>query len=221
MPPLHSDALGDLIARVGPDADSVLAEMADRADREGFPTVGPEVGRCLAMCVRLLGARSVLELGSGYGYSAYWMARALPPGGRVVLTERDADLLDDARAYFERGGLADRATFEPGEALATVDAHEGPFDLIHLDHDTDRYVAGFEAARGRLADGGAVAVDNVAVYRDVQTPAGLLATLDGASAPNDRTRVVAAFHEHVREVPGFEPYLLPVGEGLVVACHVG
>lgn len=221
MPPLHSDALGELIARVGPDADDVLADMAARAAREGFPTVGPEVGRCLAMCVRLLGARSVLELGSGYGYSAYWMARALPPDGRVVLTERDPDLIADARAYFERGGLADRATFERGDALDTIDAHGGPFDLIHLDHDTDSYVAGFEAARERLADGGAVVVDNVAVYRDVQTPEGLLAALDGDPAPNDRTRVVAAFHEHVRSVPDFEPYLLPVGEGLVVAPHVG
>ncbi|MFB6302199.1 MAG: O-methyltransferase [Haloferacaceae archaeon] len=221
MPPLHDDAVGDLIARAGPDPDDVIRDMAARAEREGFPTVGPEVGRCLAMCVRLLGARSVLELGSGYGYSAYWMARALPPHGSVVLTDRDPDLLADARAYFERGGLTDRATVEAGDALDIVEEYDGPFDLIHLDHDTDRYVEGFEAARERLADGGAVVTDNVAIYRDVQTPEGLLATLDGAPAPTDRTRVVADFYEHVRSVPAFETHLLPVGEGLAVSCHVG
>lgn len=221
VPPLHPNEVGDLIERVGPDGDDVLRAMGARAERDGFPTVGPAVGRCLAMCVRLLGARSVLELGSGFGYSAYWMARALPPDGTVVLTERDADLAADARAYFERGGLADRATVEVGDALDIAAGRDGPFDLIHLDHDTDRYVEGFEVARERLAAGGAVAVDNVAVYGDVQTPAGLLATLDGAPAPNERTRVVADFHEHVRAADGFEPYLLPVGEGLTVAVHVG
>jgi predicted O-methyltransferase YrrM len=194
--------------------------MEARAERERFPTVGPEVGRALALCVRLTGARSVLELGSGFGYSAYWMARALPEGGTVVLTERDADLLADAREAFERGGLADRAAFEHGEALSLAATLKGPFDLVVLDHDTADYVEGFEAVCGLVAPGGAILADNVAAYGDVLTPTGLVETLDGGAAPNERARVVAAFLERLRDDAGFETYLLPVGEGLAVSCRL-
>ncbi|WP_267642753.1 O-methyltransferase [Haloarchaeobius amylolyticus] len=220
MAELHAEAVGGLIEWAGPAADEVLEAMTARAERDGFPTVGPEVGRALALCTRLSGARSVLELGSGFGYSAYWVARALPPDGRIVLTERDGALLADARAYFERGDLADRATFEQGDALDIAEARTDTFDLVVLDHDTADYVAGFEAARDLVAPGGAILVDNVAVYGDVLTPDGLLATLDGEEPPNDRTRVVAEFLTHLRQDDAFETYLLPVGEGLAVATRV-
>lgn len=221
MPPLHPEPVGRLVEWVGPPTDDVLTAMEDRAEREGFPTVGPEVGRTLALCIRLTGARSVLELGSGFGYSAYWIARALPAGGTVVLTERDERLLDDARAYFERGGLTDRAVFERGDALELAAAYDEPFDLVVLDHDTGDYVQGFDTVRELVAPGGAILTDNVAIYEDILTPEGLLETLDGAPAPNDRTRVVAAFLDRVRADPAFETYVLPVDEGLAVSCRVG
>ena len=220
MPPLHSDAVGQLIEGAGPPPDDVLTEMEERASREGFPTVGPEVGRTLALCVRLTGARSVLELGSGFGYSAYWMARALPKGGLVTLIDRDLDLLDDARTYFERGGLDGWATFECGDALEIAEAYDRSFDLVVLDHDTADYVPGFDAIRELVSSGGAVLIDNVAIYEDVLTPHGLLATLEGESAPNDRTRAVADFLGYVRADSDFETYVLPVGEGLAISCRV-
>lgn len=71
MAPLHSGSVGNSIERAGSPVDEVLIEMEARTDREGFPTVGPEVGRTLALCTRLTSARSVLKLGSGFGYSAY------------------------------------------------------------------------------------------------------------------------------------------------------
>ena len=194
--------------------------MEARAERDGFPTVGPEVGRALAMCTRLAGARSVLELGSGFGYSGYWVARALPPDGSITLTERDADLLDAAKGYFERGGVADRARYLQGDALDLADGMNEEFDLVILDHDTADYVRGFEACRNLVAPGGATLVDNVAVYGEVQTPEGLLATLDGDPCPNERTRLVADFYEHVLPDPEFETFLLPVGEGLAVSSRV-
>lgn len=220
MPPLHSDSVGQLVKWAGPPTDDVLMDMEERAEREGFPTVGPEVGRTLALCTRLMGARSVLELGSGFGYSAYWIARALPDNGSVTLTERDADLLDDARSYFERGGLTDRAAFERGDALELAEGYDDSFDLIVLDHDTADYSCGFDTVRELVAPGGAIITDNVAIYDDILTPEGLLATFDGEAAPNDRTRVVADFLDHVNADPEFETYLLPVDEGLAISCRV-
>jgi predicted O-methyltransferase YrrM len=220
MPPLHSDAVGQLVEWAGPQTDDVLVDMEERAEREGFPTVGPEVGRTLALCTRLLGAKSVLEFGSGYGYSAYWIARTLPDSGSVTLTERDTDLLHDARSYFERGGLIDRAEFKQGDALELAEEYDANFDMIVLDHDTADYIRGFETVRELVAPGGAVITDNVAIYNEVLTPEDLFATLDGEPAPNDRTQFVADFLEHVHADPEFETYLLPVDEGLAVSCRV-
>lgn len=220
MPPLYGDAVGALVERFGPEPDAVLAEMADRADREGFPTVGPAVARTLALCARLSGASTALELGSGFGYSAYWLARAMGPAGTVVLTDREEALLADARSYFEDGAIADRAVFEHGDALEIATDLDGPFDLVLLDHDTERYVEGFEVVRDLVEPGGVVLTDNVLAYRDVQQPAGILATLEGDPAPNDRTAAVADFFAHVRDDRAFETHLLPVDDGLMVSVRV-
>jgi predicted O-methyltransferase YrrM len=220
MPPLHDDSVRRLLGRFGPPEDDVLRDMAARASRDAFPTVGPEAGRTLALCTRLTGARSVLELGSGFGYSAYWMARALPADGFVVLTERDRGLLATAREYFERGGLTGRAVFRHGDAIELAGELDGPFDLVVLDHNTAEYERGFAAVRDLVAPDGALLADNVAVYEDVLTPDGLRATLDGARPPNDRTEAVAGVLQAVLDDPAFEPFLLPVDEGLLVAPRV-
>lgn len=220
MTQLHPEPVGRLLEWMGPPADGVLAEMETRAEREGFPTVGPEVGRTLALCTRLTGARSVLELGSGFGYSAYWIARALPADGEVVLTERDGGLVEDARAYFERGDLADRAVFEHGDAVEIASGYGRSFDLVVLDHDTAAYVEGFEAVCDSIEPGGVVVADNVVATDGGLTPEDLLTTLDGAPAPTSRARDAAAYYEYVRDLPAFETYLLPVGEGVAISCRL-
>lgn len=80
-----------------------------------------------------------------------------------------------------------------------------------LDHDTADYIHGFDAIRRSLAPGGTILADNVVIHGDIQTPAGLLATLDGDPAPNDRTRVVAAFYEYVLLDPGIRNLRSPGG----------
>jgi trans-2,3-dihydro-3-hydroxyanthranilate isomerase len=200
----------------GPHPDEILQEMERRATEAGFPTVGPEAGRTLALLARLGGATSAVELGSGFGYSAYWIARAMPASGRITLTERDPSLLAAAEEYFERGGLADAATFVADDAVAFADSLTGTYDLVHLDHDTADYIDGFEAVRENVAADGLVVADNVLVHRYVLSPTGLFETLTGTAAPNERTRYTAAFLDHVRDDPAFEVTLLPVDEGIAV-----
>lgn len=129
--------------------------MTERAEREEFPTVGPEAGRALALRTGLGEARSVPDPRSGFGSSAYRIARPLPPGGTVTLTDRDAALVEDARSHLERGGLDDRTAFEHGDAPEVAEARDGPVDLVLLDHDTPGYVRGFGTVRD-LVRGGAV-----------------------------------------------------------------
>jgi caffeoyl-CoA O-methyltransferase len=210
---------------VGSDADTVIEEMDARADREGFPTVGPAVGGWLRLLARAVDAERVFEFGSGYGYSAYWMAPALPPDGELVLTEFDEEELADAREYLERGGYADRAVFEAGDALATVERYDGPFDLVLLDNEKERYAEAFEAVRGKVPPGGLVCADNAMTAGPIEFDA--LRRLVGGKQGDDgdevdttdATRGIADYLETVRADPAFETTLLPLGEGLAVSIR--
>jgi predicted O-methyltransferase YrrM len=216
-----SDVVPDEIQRfaraIGPEPDEVVEEMDEHADREGFPTVGPEVGGWLQLLAELVDARRVFEFGSGFGYSAYWFARALPPEGEVVLTEVDADELDQARAYLERGGYADQARFEHGDAIETVEAYDGPFDVVLIDNEKHRYVEAFESVREKVARGGVVLADNAMTAGVVDFDALLAAREGGAPGMNEHTRGVADYLDRVDADPEFETVLLPLGEGVAVS----
>ncbi|MEM4782271.1 MAG: O-methyltransferase, partial [Halalkalicoccus sp.] len=75
------------VRATGPERDEILEEMDAYAEEHGFPHVGPEVGGFLRLSAQIADAESVFEFGSGYGYSAYWFAGALPEHGEIVLTE--------------------------------------------------------------------------------------------------------------------------------------
>src|SRR6056297_1293697 len=203
---------------LAPDPDEVIAEMDERADREGFPTVGPAVGAWLRLLARLTDAERVFEFGSGYGYSAYWMAPAV--SDQIVLTEIDADELDSAREYFRRGGYADRAVFEHGDAIDIVDRYDGPFDVVLVDNEKHRYTEAFEAVREKVPVGGVVAADN-AVEAGPLDFADIRALLAGEDvAASDASRGIADYLERVRSDPDFETGLLPLGEGVTVTVRI-
>jgi caffeoyl-CoA O-methyltransferase len=213
------DDVETFAATVGPNPDDVLREMDERAEETGFPTVGPAVGGWLQQLVGLVGARRVFEFGSGYGYSAYWFARGLPDDGEVVLTEIDADELDDAREYLGRGGYTDVARFELGDAIETVDAYDGPFDIALIDNEKDRYVEAFEAIREKVPVGGVVVADNMTAgpfaFEEIHR-----LVVEGGETDNDMARGVADYLDHVRADEGFETTLLPLDEGLAVSRRV-
>ncbi|MFC7020497.1 MULTISPECIES: O-methyltransferase [Haloarcula] len=205
---------------LAPEPDEVIAEMDAKADREGFPTVGPAVGGWLRMLARMVDAERVFEFGSGFGYSAYWMAPALPEDGQVVLTEVDADELDEAREFLERGGYADRARFEHGDAIDTVEDYAGPFDVVLVDNEKDRYAEAFAAVREKVPVGGVVAADN-AIEAGPLDFTDVRALLAGESVDaNAMSRGIADYLETVRSDPDFETGLLPLGEGVAVSVRV-
>lgn len=231
-----TDVLTDEVARfvraAGPTPDDTLREMDEYAAESGFPHVGPEVGGTLALLSRLLGASSVFEFGSGYGYSAYWFARALPADGRIVLTEIDEDELEMAREYMQAGGFGDIAEYELGDALEIVDRYEGPFDIVLLDHQKRRYPEAFEAVRSKVPVGGAIVADNVMTAGSIQfetvleileaqdrNPQGRQTGLDAdiPAEATDATRGIVTYLTMVRNDEAFETIVLPLGEGIAVS----
>ena len=144
-----------------PDRDAVLTEMERVAEGRDFPIVGPMVGRLFHLLTVSTKAKKVLELGSGFGYSAYWFARGVGKDGKVTLTEKDPENIRLAEQYFRRGGLIDRVEILQGDALKLIEKLSGPYDVIFNDIDKKDYPKAFRKAVPLLKKGGLFIADNV------------------------------------------------------------
>ncbi len=153
-----------------PARDAVLAEMEAEAERNKVPIIGPAVANVLAQLVRISGARRIFELGSAIGYSTIWLARAAGPDAEVHYSDGSAERAAQARAYFERAGVAGRIRQHVGDALEALAGVPGEFDLIFNDVEKEGYPAVLEAAPGRLRKGGLFITDNVLWHGAVVNP---------------------------------------------------
>ncbi|EMA40013.1 O-methyltransferase [Halobiforma nitratireducens] len=212
------------VRAVGPEPDETLVEMDEFAEREGFPHVGPEVGGVLRLLARLTDAERIFEFGSGYGYSAYWFAEALPGDGEIVLTEVDEDELELAREYMAVGGYDELARYELGDAMETIESYDGPFDVVLIDHQKHRYADAFEAVRASIPPGGIVVADNAVTAGVIEFEKLREIVADGTDPDtlevNDHTRGIADYLQRVTDDPEFETVLLPLGEGIAVSYRV-
>lgn len=144
-----------------PERDEIMKEMEAAAEEQMFPAIGPLVGRLLYQWVKVSGARMIFELGSGFGYSAMWMAMALPPKGQMICTEFDRAKAENGLKYLDRAGLRHKVIYEIGDALKTFQRYQGPFDLVFCDLDKPQYPKALEMALPRLKSGGLLIADNV------------------------------------------------------------
>ena len=148
--------------RLFPQRDEVLTEMEVYARENRFPIVGPLVGRVLHQLVLLTNPTRIFEMGSGFGYSAYWMAKALrQPEASIICTDGSQENADRAAGYLARGGIANRIDYRVGNALEIIDETEGDFDIIYNDIDKDGYPEAFRKAIPRLRSGGLFITDNM------------------------------------------------------------
>ncbi len=153
----------DYLAGVLVPADPAL-EAALLASREaGLPpiAVAPNQGKLLNLLARMIGARSVLEIGTLGGYSTIWLARALPPQGRLVTLEFDPKHATVARGNIDAAGLGGLVDVRVGKALDLLPDVEGPIDLAFIDADKVNNPAYFEASLKLVRPGGVIVVDNV------------------------------------------------------------
>ena len=145
-----------------PSRDSLLLKLEEEARQEGIPIVGPVVAELLYILVRASHAGHILELGTATGYSAIYMARACHEfNGRVITLENDTDMLNRARANFEKAGLADRIQVRAGDAMEQMAEMSGPIDFIFMDIDKEGYVGILPHCARLLKSGGLLVVDNV------------------------------------------------------------
>ena len=147
--------------------DPVLDAALTASTAAGLPeiAVSPNQGKLLMILAQLVGARSILEMGTLGGYSTIWLARALPPDGSLVTLEADPKHAEVASANIALAGLADKVEVRLGKALETLPeiAAEGltPFDFIFIDADKNNYPGYLEWAIRLSRPGTLIVVDNV------------------------------------------------------------
>jgi len=189
--------------------DPVLREMEVLAAKESFPIVGPQVGRLLHLLARMIRARRVIELGSGFGYSAYWFARAVGPDGRVVLTEGSEERAAQAAEFLERGGLAERVRIVVGDGLEIIEGAGSGFDIVFNDVDKEDYPRVLDKAAAALRPGGLFISDNMLWFGTVLEAEPSEASTHGIK---ELTRLLYASSE-------FETVLVPLRDGVTVSAY--
>jgi caffeoyl-CoA O-methyltransferase len=189
--------------------EPVLLEMEAEAAERDFPIVGRMVGVAIEILARGIGAGRVFELGSGYGYSGYWFSRAVGPDGELHLT--DGDPANEAKAmdYLGRAGLAGPVQFHVGDAVTSLEATGGQFDVVYCDIDKDGYPQAWRAARDRIRTGGLFICDNTLwsgrVTGEVQDP-----------RPN-LTEAIKEMNVAAASDPDYLTTILPIRDGVLVA----
>ena len=205
------------MGRYVPDDIEEYAERYTTARWDGFDRLGAETeatqkdhvmmvgaveGAFLSFLVFMTRAKRVLEVGTFTGWSSIAMARALPPGGRLVTCDVNEETTAMARRYAEEAGVADRIDFRVGPGIETLATLDGPFDLAFIDADKEGYVDYYEAILPKLAPDGLIGADN---------------TLFGSGGPNDEiTAAMSRFNEHVQHDERVETVLLPIRDGLTL-----
>ena len=206
--PKVEDYIRGLLAR---HDEPVLLEMEADARESGFPAVGRMVGVVLELLAESIGARRVFELGSGFGYSGYWFARAVGPDGELHLTDGDPENERKALDYLGRAGLGKPVRFHVGDALRSFAVVEGDFDIVFCDINKGEYPAAWAAARDRIRPGGMYICDNTIRWGEasvLESPGG------------DVGERVAAVRSHNDTIAGDREFLstiLPIRDGVLVA----
>ena len=209
--PAVEDYIRGLLARYD---EPVLLEMEAEGKERGFPIVGRMVGVAIELLARSIEARRVFELGSGYGYSGYWFARAAGSEGEVHLTDGDPDNEVKALDYLRRAGLDGPITFHVGDAVESLNATRGDFDIVYCDIDKHGYPEAWRAARDRIRPGGLYICDNTLWSGRVT---------GSSDAPDDRpawTEAIKEMNTSVASDPRYLATILPIRDGVMVALRV-
>jgi predicted O-methyltransferase YrrM len=200
--------------------DEILAGIARRAGETGVAPmeITSDVGKLLHVLALAVGARRILEIGTLYGYSAIWMARALPPEGQLTTIEIDPQRAAEARQSIARAGLGDRIEVRTGPALdvlpaiareAREEARSHAYDLVFIDAAKQEYPAYLDWALELVRSGSVIAADN--------TLLGSAGSVVDAAPTSPALAAVKAFNERLAADPRLVSTIVPVREGVSIS----
>jgi caffeoyl-CoA O-methyltransferase len=190
------------------DDEPVLLEMEALAKEKEFPIIGRLCGQVLELFARSIGASRIFEMGSGYGYSAYWFARATGDFGEIHLTDTDEGNRDLALDFLERAGHIAPINFHVSDAFSALDEAEGLFDVVYCDIDKGSYPEAWERGKQRVRVGGFYICDNMLWSGRVV-------------APEDTwTEAIVATNKAISSDPDWRSTIIPTRDGVIAALRI-
>ena len=212
-----TDELADYMRQIALHEPEVLRQQRESSDshpRASMQT-SPEQGQFLHLLTRLTGVKKSLEVGVFLGYSSTWVAMARPAGGKIIACDVSEEYTAQARRLWRDAGVEDKIELRIGPALDTLDGlvasgGAGTFDFAFIDADKSNYANYYERAMVLVRTGGLIAIDNVLWGGDV---------VDAAKNDAD-TQAIRAFNRKLHDDPRVILSLVPLGDGLTLACKL-
>jgi len=208
--PLNEE-LYNYIVSIFAEEDDVLKNAIKSSEAKDFPMIqiSPENGKFLYMLVKAVKAKRVLEIGTLMGYSAIWMARALPAGGKLITLEVEAKHAEESRANFKKAGLDGTIELILGNAIESLDKLKNEkFDFAFIDAEKTGYPAYFDKVIKLMNSGGIIAADNTLRKGGVIDP-----------NADEGTRPVDIYNRKVASDPRVDSLLVPICDGVTI-CYV-
>jgi caffeoyl-CoA O-methyltransferase len=201
--------INDYLHELVPARPAEMQAMEAYAEKTHFPIIGPVCGYLCYQVARMVNAHSVFEMGSGYGYSTAWFARAVKEngGGKVYHVVWDEALSQRARQHLDKLGYANLMEYRVAEAIETLQETPGQFDLIFNDIDKECYPESLPLIREKLRPGGVLIVDNLLWHGQVLNP---LDNEPGTQGVRELTRLLTTD-------PDWISTLLPIRDGILLA----
>lgn len=216
MSDFNYDTIQDYLTSLVPPRPAEMQAMEAYAKETDFPIIGPAAGYACYQAARMVRARSVFEMGSGYGYSTAWFAKAVQEtcaeaggnsGGVVHHVVWDEKLSGMAREHLARLGYADLIQYHIAEAIETLRNTPGPFDLIFNDIDKEAYPESLPLIKEKLRPGGILIIDNMLWH----------ARIFDKSDISPATAGIKDFTNVITHDPDWIVNLIPVRDGVIVA----
>jgi caffeoyl-CoA O-methyltransferase len=209
MRSLIADDVARYLETLVPERPAELRTMEAYAREQRFPIIGPVVGHLCYQVARMIGARQVFEMGSGFGYSTAFFAKAVAEngGGAVHHVVWDEALSQRARGHLDELGYSGSIVYHVGEAIEVLQSQDGPFDLIFNDIDKHAYPASLPAIEAKLRPGGVLIVDNMLWSGQI---------FDSSDTTAD-TVGVRELTKLLTTSPRWTTSVLPIRDGVIVA----
>ena len=188
----------------------VLTAMETLARERNFPIVDRLVGAFLEVQTKSINAKQVFEFGSGYGYSAYWFAKAVGEQGLVICTDGDPLNKAQAEQFLSAASLWDTVDFYTGMAQTIFLQTEGLFDICYNDVDKGDYPEVWQMAKDRIRPGGLYIADNVLWH-------GRVAMTEYEDIVPGWTEAIREHNEQIFADPDFDTFINPTRDGVIVA----
>jgi predicted O-methyltransferase YrrM len=197
------------------DDEPVLLEMEALAKEKGFPIIGRLCGQSLEVMARAIGAKRIFEMGSGYGYSAYWFLRAIGGEGEIHLTDTDPENERLAMDFLGRAGFGrGPVRYHVSDAFEAFEQTDGDFDIVYCDIDKGGYPEAWLRGRERVRVGGLYMCDNMLWSGRVT---GEVIEDD----PRDEwTSAIDETNRAIARDPDFRSFINPTRDGVVVALRI-